>query len=409
MCDPDGCGRLNRRLLMSIRVLDLAPHASLPPMDGADKRAWHLYEGMVRLGAGGTLVARTQLIEGLGAPQAHSPRHCWRDRKLVAALAAWLGGRDYRQLKHLLPGARRAVAEAAMAPYDAVMVCFLFSMPLARPALSRSIRLVVDTHNYDANWYGSMAATTTNPVLRRVCRNGIRHSEQALRRLPQGTVLVHVSETDSAQYRKHRPDLDHVVVENGTTVRPRASGPDYTAKGKKTVMFVGSLSAKINQDALRYFAARFWPVLRHSAVFRVAGSNAPASVTSLCAEQGWTLYSNVGQEELERLYHQAHFAALPFEYGAGSKLKFLEACGRGVPVLATQAGLCGVAAPPRLAAPSDDPAEWARRVQTPVEPDPQLIRELVSFAEQFSWKNLSERLLEIIKGAPLVNASSYRY
>jgi hypothetical protein len=30
----------------SMRLLNLAPHCSIPPMDGADRRAWHLHESM---------------------------------------------------------------------------------------------------------------------------------------------------------------------------------------------------------------------------------------------------------------------------------------------------------------------------------------------------------------------------
>ena len=389
-----------------MHLLDLAPHASLPPMDGADKRAWHLYEEMVKAGAQGSFVGRTVFVRGLGSPQPHSPPHSWRDRKLIAALAACCARRDYRQFKHLLPGSRRVVADAARESYDAVLVCFLFAMPLARPFLDRRIRLVVDTHNYDAAWYASMASSSRNPILRHLCRIGISYSERVLRRLPPGTVLVHVSEADASLYRQHRPDLEHAVVENGTTVCPRRNGPDYSAPGKKTLIFVGSLSAKINQDALQYFASRFWPVLRETAALSVVGSNPPVSVDRLCRAHGWGLHANVTQEQLERLYEQAHFAVLPFAYGEGSKLKFLEACGRGVPVLATNAGLCGMAELPELATASDSPEMWARRLEAREEPQPEKVRQLVSFAQQFSWENLSRKLLDIIDSAPLLVGKS---
>lgn len=389
-----------------MHLLDLAPHASLPPMDGADKRAWHLYEEMVKAGAQGSFIGRTIFVRGLGSPQPHSPPHSWRDRKLIAALAACCARQDYRQFKHLLPGARRVVADAARESYDAVLVCFLFALPLAHPFLDRPIRLVVDTHNYDPDWYASMASSSRNPILRHLCRIGIRYSERALRHLPSGTVLVHVSEADANLYRRHRPDLEHIIVENGTTVRPRAKAPDYVAPGKKTLIFVGSLSAQMNQDALQYFASRFWPVLREDALFHVVGSNPPPAVHRLCADNGWTLHPSVIQEQLEDLYAQAHFSVLPFQYGAGSKLKFLEACGRGVPVLATSAGLCGVTNPPDLTMLSDIPSEWHRQIQTQREPAAQCIQRLVSFAEAFAWPSLARRLADTIQGAPLIDRSS---
>jgi glycosyltransferase involved in cell wall biosynthesis len=299
------------------------------------------------------------------------------------------------------------VTGAARESYDAVLVCFLFAMPLARPLLARPIRLVVDTHNYDAAWYASLASSSRNLILRHLCRIGTRYSERALRRLPPGTVLVHVSEADANLYRQHRPDLDHVIVENGTTVCPRRHCPDYGTLGKKALIFVGSLSAKMNQDALQYFASRFWPVLREKAALSVVGSNPPVSVDRLCRAHGWGLHANVTQEQLERLYEQAHFAVLPFGYGEGSKLKFLEACGRGVPVLATKAGLCGMGQFPELATANDNPEIWERRLEAQAELHPEQVRQLVSFAAQFSWENLARKLLHIIESAPLLHESSH--
>jgi glycosyltransferase involved in cell wall biosynthesis len=315
----------------------------------------------------------------------------------VTALVALATGQDYWQVKHLLPGARRAVLELAKESHDVVLVSLLYSLPLVRPFVERGVPLVVDTQNYDPAWFGSLAAASGNVVLRRLCRRAIRNSERALASLPPGTTLVHVSEADACRYRLHRPDLEHAIVENGTTVCPRRDCPDYGTPGKKKLIFVGSLSATMNQDALRHFASRFWPMLRETAELRVAGSNPPVSVDRLCREHGWHLCPNVSQEQLERLYREAHFAVLPFEYGEGSKLKFLEACGRGVPVLATSAGLCGVSSAPSLATMSDAPSAWAERIQARSEPAAGEIRSLVTFAEQFSWPKLSRKLVNIIE------------
>lgn len=390
-----------------MHLLDLAPHASLPPKDGADKRSWHLYEELVKGGTTGAFIGRTLSVRGLGSPQAHSPARSWRDRKFLTALAACLGRRDYRQLKHLLPGAREAIAAVETESFEALLVNFLFAMPLARAFLDQPIRLLVDTQNYDPGWYRSMAAASKNPLFRQLCRNGARDCERTLRTLPDGTVLVHVSEADANLYRRHRPDLAHIIIENGASIRPRRTRPDYTRAGKKQLLFVGSLSAKMNQDALRYFAARFWPRLREGADFCVVGSNPPAEVGRLCGACNWSLQADVAQEQLERLYEQAHFAVLPFEYGEGSKLKFLEACGRGVPVLATSAGLCGMPRYPQLVTASDDAAVWARAVEQRSEPEAEKTRRLIEFAEAYSWKNLAGKLLMALESAPVLHANSH--
>jgi glycosyltransferase involved in cell wall biosynthesis len=370
-------------------------------MDGADKRAWHLYEGMIAAGGSGTFVGRTAIVRNMGAPEHHSPARCWRDQKTFAALVAFATGQDYWQLKMLRPGARQAVARAVQDQPEIVIVNFLYALKLLQK-VPRPYRLLIDTHNYDPACFRAMAEGTHNPVLRSLCRRAARASEQTLQALPRGTTLVHVSERDASQYWGHRPDLEHQVVENGTIVRPRALVPDYGAAGNKVLLFVGSLSAKINQDALRHFASQFWPHLRDHAEFHVAGSAPPASVHELCAQEGWPLHPNVAEDELERLYAQAHFATLPFAYGEGSKLKLFEACGRGVPVLATSAGVVGVRQPPPLVTVSDEAAVWRAQLAATRRLSDQAVGDTLAFADEFSWPKLARKLMDIARQCPLI-------
>src|SRR5579862_7539511 len=127
-----------------MRVLDLAPHCSFPPMDGADKRAWHLYEGLVQSGASGRFVGRKVVIEQLASPVTHSGDHRWHDGKLMSALLSLLLGRDYWQFKMLTPGVLAAAAASVASDFDTILVNFLYSTPLLRVFRGRRVRLVVD-------------------------------------------------------------------------------------------------------------------------------------------------------------------------------------------------------------------------------------------------------------------------
>ena len=93
------------------------------------------------------------------------------------------------------------------------------------------------------------------------------------------------------------------------------------------------------------------------------------------------------------LYERAHFALLPFSYGAGSKLKLFEAVGRGVPVVATLAGAAGLEELPPNVFVSNSPDEWARHVRTATQfhqPTPSALHAL-------SWKSSAEQM-EILLG-----------
>jgi glycosyltransferase involved in cell wall biosynthesis len=377
-----------------MRLLNLAPHCTLPPMDGADRRAWHLHESMIAAGVDGRFMGRHAIWdrEKLTSLPVEAG---WGDRKAVLALSALLTGRDYWQCKMLTPAFRHALADLRANDFQATIVHFLYALPLLRRWRGERMRLIIETHNYDVAVYDALRKASRNPLFRLLCTRAVKNSLAALRVLPRETTLVHVSEADSIAYQGIRPDLNHVVIENGCRVAPRASVPDYTV-GEKQLLFVGSLSAQMNQDALAYLSTAFWPSLRGFARMCVAGSHPTPAVTALCAEQGWELRSNISDAELAELYGAAHYAVAPFAYGAGSKLKLMEACGRGVPILTTRAGATGLASTPPYIYVSDESGDW-RRIVRGGPPTAEALRETLKFAEQVSWPHLGARLAKIIE------------
>ncbi|MCE0523808.1 MAG: glycosyltransferase [Methylacidiphilales bacterium] len=384
-----------------MRLLNLAPHCTVPPMDGADRRAWHLHESMVAQGVEGLFMGRNVVSRGgkLSSLPGNGPG--WRDRKELVALAALLTGKNYWQFKMLTPAFIQAAAELRASDFQATIVHFLYSLPVIHMWRGEQMRLIIETHNYDPAIYDGLRNASRNPLLRHLCSQASKTSFARLQSLPKGTTLVHVSESDLAAYESKRPDLHHVVIENGCRVAPRTSAPDYAAPGEKQLLFVGSLSAQMNQDALFNFSRAYWPSLRGIARVRVVGSLPPSAVTELCAAQGWELCSNVTDAQLEGFYASAHYALAPFAYGAGSKLKLMEACGRGVPVIATRAGATGLATTPPAIHVTDEPKEWKRIVQGPP-PAAQAIRETLDFAEQLSWPSLGAKLVKVVESSAVV-------
>jgi glycosyltransferase involved in cell wall biosynthesis len=385
----------------SMRILNLAPHCTIPPKDGADRRAWHLHESLAPVGVDELFVTRNSVADGDKVAPMPDLGSSWRDRKMLAALAALVSGKNYWEFKMLTPAFLREVAGLRPEDFHATIIHFLYSLPLLRQWSGRKMRLLVETHNFDPAIYAGLRDGSRNPLIRYMCDQATRHALRELAALPKGTTMVHVSEADATAYRQISPDLRHVVIENGCRVAPRATTPDYTAAGPKQLIFVGSLSTQMNQDALVNFSRTFWPLLRGAAKLRVVGSNPSSGVSTLCIAEGWELCPNVSDAELESLYTSAHFAVAPFAYGAGSKLKLMEACGRGVPMLSTQAGVTGVAKLPPCVLVTDEAKEWKRLVQEWV-PSPQAVRETLNFAEQVSWPALSARLAKIIADAELV-------
>ncbi len=338
---------------------------------------------------------------GTSFPPLPGMKASWRDGKTLVALAALATGKSYWQFKMLTPAYQREVASLRPEDFHATIIHFLYSLPLLKQWRGRSMRLLVETHNYDPAIYAGLRDGSRNPLLRYLCDQAARNALREVAALPKGTTMVHVSESDAAAYREKRPDLRHVVIENGCRVAPRTSTPDYATTEPKQLIFVGSLSAQMNQDALVNFSRTYWPSLRGVTRMRVVGSKPSAGISTLCNAEGWELCPNVSDAELEGFYASAHFAVAPFAYGAGSKLKLMEACGRGVPMLSSQAGVTGMTTIPPCVHVTDEPKEWKRIVQEWT-PTPKDVRLTLDFAEQVSWPGLAARLAKIVADSELV-------
>ncbi|MBV8704744.1 MAG: glycosyltransferase [Acetobacteraceae bacterium] len=126
------------------------------------------------------------------------------------------------------------------------------------------------------------------------------------------------------------------------------------------LLFVGGFAHTPNADALAWFVAEILPLIRArvpAARLLAAGSHVPARVWALSGP-AVTIRPDVPPETLRRLYHSARVVVAPLRYGAGVKLKVVEALREGVPLVATGVGAQGLPGLARVACVTDDPARF---------------------------------------------------
>ena len=365
-------------------ILFFAPIAQHPFNHGGSIRSIRLFEEFCKtFDADGLMIGSNfdySIHSGTGQLIHREPTE---KSKASAAIGSLIHSEHYLKEKQMSPDLNKRFFRALdKRRPDALFMSYLYCSTLLEE-IPDNVPIFIDTHNDDWEWFSNIQKATGNPLVSKICKNSLQKTDEYVDSVPSGVSLLHVSQSDFETYREHRPDLSHYLVPNGCKVKVREAAPEYSDKLKRLI-FVGSLSSQMNVDALSHLRDHFWETLKSDARLTVIGSNPGSEVTELCKQQGWQLIANATDEQLDEAYERSHFALLPFAYGAGSKLKLAEACGRGVPVLSTAAGSKGFE-PPLGVLVSDSPQKWHAYLQS-FEYTNEDQASLVNYAERNSWQ-----------------------
>jgi len=143
-------------------------------------------------------------------------------------------------------------------------------------------------------------------------------------------------------------DRNRVGSSNQLQVLPNAVKslshfPNKVDSQQKRLLFIGNLSTSPNIDAAVYFVTYIWKkVLKQYSTCRlmIVGRNPCDQILALAGSEGIEIHANVA--DLDEVYQNATIAIVPLRFGAGTKLKLLEAFGYGVPVVTTSIGSEGI-------------------------------------------------------------------
>jgi glycosyltransferase involved in cell wall biosynthesis len=170
------------------------------------------------------------------------------------------------------------------------------------------------------------------------------------------------------------------------------------------ILFVASFAHPPNQEALLWFVAQVLPLVRErvsDARLAVVGSNPPQAVLDLAGE-AISVSGNVSDDVLRQHYQIARVAAVPLRYGAGVKLKVVEALRAGVPLVTTQVGAQGLPGLSQVVAVEETAASFAAAVVALLRDDvawKKRSRQQVEFARtRFSRQVMTESLLGAFRG-----------
>jgi len=220
------------------------------------------------------------------------------------------------------------------------------------------------------------------------------------------------SQVDLRVLRLFRQDLSVFVVPNVVDtdwIHPvERSSQDGT---DSVLLFQGQMDWYPNRDAVEYFARAILPRVRAECPkvrLIVAGRNPPAQFIERFKSDPMIEFTGTVLD-MRPYLAAATLVIVPLRLGSGTRIKILEACAAGKPVVSTSIGAEGLSLEAgKEIILADDPAEFARAVVTMLQ-DPARCDAVARFSraavlERYSHLTLKKSLDALISSLPSENS-----
>lgn len=284
----------------------------------------------------------------------------------LGALRSLVSGYPVNLARYRWPVFAEAVEETARAFRPDVVVAQHLHMapfPLRVPNVARILR----HHNVDSILIARLGATTPNPLtgaLLQGLAEQVRRDER--RHCPRYDRCVLMTAEDEAIMKRLVPEARTAVLSAGLPIDEYEEAAPPRPGAPLSLVTIGTLAFRPTAEGVIGFVRDAWPLVRRrhpSATFRIAG-NCPDSVrTVLAGQPGVELLGRV--ERVREALDGAHAFIVPLRAGSGMRIKILEACAHGLPVVSTTIGAEGIPMTPgRDILLADDPAAQAEAIHT---------------------------------------------
>jgi sugar transferase (PEP-CTERM/EpsH1 system associated) len=199
------------------------------------------------------------------------------------------------------------------------------------------------------------------------------------------------------------------VLPNG--VDCRHNRPDLAPVQPNTLIFNGALTYNANYDAMRYFLAEIYPLIKKQVPevsLTITGSTTGVNLAGLHLDPSVRLSGYV--PDIRPWVASASVCVAPIRQGAGTRLKILEAMALGTPVVATAKGAEGLeVVDGQHLLLADEPAAFAERAVRLLR-DPALRRLLATNARalvesRYDWEEIGGRFRGLVEETVRVHRS----
>lgn len=347
-----------------LKSLLICPTEPRPDGAGIQRRAWSHLEALsdagevdvvlalladqiARLGNLDALIARCRSLTIVRIAE-KSRRRKFRLMALTAMLRLVTIGRPRYGIEATILQQKDTLANAVV--HD-LTFCFRLRafnlLPDIRHHLEISAtKLVVDFDDIESvALERELAATSVNlgmeqRVLLQIERLEADADERRARRSADGIIVC--SDADRQHLIRRETTATVIVVPNSypkvERLPPSPTGPT------RTMLFLGTMTYKPNEDAALYFCETIFPLIRAKTstpvTVEIVGRGPSKLVRALRRIPGVVVMGGV--DHVEPHYARAQVVVAPIRFGGGTRIKIIEALAFGRPVVATSAGAEGL-------------------------------------------------------------------
>jgi glycosyltransferase involved in cell wall biosynthesis len=213
--------------------------------------------------------------------------------------------------------------------------------------------------------------------------------------------MVSELDRDTAAQRVQNSQTRVEVVPNGVDCRMNRPGLARPQPG--TLVYNGALTYSANYDAMQYFLADIYPLIRDQepqVSLTITGSAARVDLSGLALDNSVCLSGHV--EDVRPLVARAWVCVVPIRQGGGTRLKILEAMALGTPVVSTPKGAEGLGITSGYdVLVAEQPEEFSEAVVRLLR-DPSLREELTTKArrtvqQRYDWMAIGRRFARLVE------------
>jgi polysaccharide biosynthesis protein PslH len=271
---------------------------------------------------------------------------------------------------------------------------------------------ILEEHNSMSRWAWDRLQAQETPLGRLRCwvswNKSRIHESRLFRRFDLCTM---VSEQDRQYSLQALPGYTGLmaVVPNG--VDCEQNRPDLAVCGSASLVFNGALTYDANFDAMRWFLAEIYPLIRRQAPevsLTITGSAKGVDLTGLTLDD--TVHLTGFVDDVRIPVAEAAACVVPIRQGGGTRLKVLEAMALGTPVVATSKAVEGHGFVPDEHLLVADTAESFSQQTVRLLQNPELRSQLVKNGRQFvearyDWRKIGRLFVDLCEEAVARKAS----